>query len=511
MLTINGHSLTLEQVEAVAVERQAVALDPACLPALLRARAVVEQAMASGEVVYGVNTGFGYLKNRTIPLADIRTLQRNLILSHACGVGEPFPQERVRAMILLRANTLIQGHSGVRPVVVETLLACLNAGIHPVVPSRGSVGASGDLAPLSHLVLALLGEGLVDYKGSRWPAAHALAEAGIVPLVLEAKEGLALINGTQPMSALASAVVFGMGQLLDLADIIAAMSIQAALGSSQAFRADLHALRPHPGQVLSAKRLWQAMQASQIVDSHAGCDQVQDAYSFRCSPQVHGASRDTWGHIKQVLEREINAVTDNPLILPESGEIISCGHFHGQPIALAMDFAGIALAELANISERRIERLVNPLLNQGLPAFLTPHEGLNSGLMIAQYTAAALVSENKVLAHPASVDSIPTSASQEDHVSMGTIAANKALSILNHTRQVLAIELLCACQALDLRQPLKPSPAAAAALAAVREQIPFLQEDRYLSPELELASRMLADGSIWNAVKDLLLDDLLIA
>jgi histidine ammonia-lyase len=504
MLTIDGHSLTIEQVEAVAVQNTQVKLAPSCLPLLLKARSVVENALASGKVVYGVNTGFGYLKNRQIPNEDIRSLQRNLILSHACGVGTPFAQERVRAMMLLRANTLIQGHSGVRPIVVETLLACLNAGIHPVVPSRGSVGASGDLAPLAHLVLALLGEGWVDFKGARWPAGHALAEAGITPLVLEAKEGLALINGTQPMSALASAVVFGMGQLLDLADLIAAMSIQAALGSAQAFRAELHHLRPHPGQVFSAKRLWQAMQNSEIVNSHADCDSVQDAYSFRCAPQVHGASRDTWTHIRQIVEREINSVTDNPLILPESDEIISCGHFHGQPIAFAMDFAGIALAELANISERRIERLVNPQLNQGLPAFLTPREGLNSGLMIPQYTAAALVSENKVLAHPASVDSIPTSASQEDHVSMGTIAANKALQILNHSRQVMAIELICACQALELRQPLQPSPVAAAALAAVREQIPFLQDDRYLSPELELASNMLADGSVWNAVKDLL-------
>ncbi|PIQ29228.1 histidine ammonia-lyase [bacterium (Candidatus Blackallbacteria) CG17_big_fil_post_rev_8_21_14_2_50_48_46] len=501
-LTIDGHSLTLQAVQEVAQTGRKVTLAASVKEPLEKARAVVENALSSGEIVYGVNTGFGYLKNTQIPAEDIRSLQRNLILSHACGVGQPFAREQVRAMMLLRANTLIQGHSGVRPIVVETLLACLNVGIHPQVPSQGSVGASGDLAPLSHLVLALLGEGQVEFRGTLWPAAQALAEAGIEPLVLEAKEGLALINGTQPMSAVACAVVSGMEKLLDQADLIAALSIQGALGSFQAFRKELHQLRPHPGQLLSAERIWKAMQNSDIVNSHADCDRVQDAYSFRCAPQVHGASRDSWNHIRQVVEREINSVTDNPLILPESNEIISCGHFHGQPIALVMDFAAIALAELANISERRIERLVNPQLNQGLPAFLTPREGLHSGFMIAQYTAASLVSENKVLAHPASVDSIPTSASQEDHVSMGTIAARKALQILEQTRQVLAIELLCACQALDLRAPIQPSPIAAQVLAQVRTQIPMLEADRYLAPDLEKASKLLAEGSLLKGLED---------
>jgi histidine ammonia-lyase len=501
-LLIDGHSLTPAQVHQVACQHRPVELAPEVLPAVQRARAVVEQALASGQTVYGVNTGFGYLKNRLIPPDQIRQLQRNLILSHACGVGPLFAREQVRAMMLLRANTLIQGHSGVRPVVVETLLACLNAGIHPQVPEQGSVGASGDLAPLSHLVLGLIGEGQVDFRGTVWPAAQALAEVGLQPLVLEAKEGLALINGTQPMSALACAVVSEMAELLDLADLIAAMSIQAALGSAEAFRPELHRLRPHPGQMLSARRIYSAMLPSALVDSHADCDRVQDAYSFRCAPQVHGASRDSWSHIAQVVAREINAVTDNPLILPESGEIISCGHFHGQPIALVMDFAAVALAELANISERRIERLVNPQLNQGLPAFLTPHEGLNSGLMIAQYTAAALVSENKGLAHPAAVDSIPTSASQEDHVSMGTIAARKALKILQHTRQVLAIELLCAAQALDLRAPLTPSPVAQAALTCLRAEIPTLGADRWLAPDLNAAAELLASGRLLAAVAD---------
>ncbi|MEZ0371233.1 MAG: histidine ammonia-lyase, partial [Candidatus Sericytochromatia bacterium] len=421
-LELDGHSLTIAEALEVAKGRQ-VALASEALPRILAAREVVEAVIRDHQVVYGINTGFGYLKHQVIPSDELELLQRNLILSHACGVGVPFAREVVRGIMLLRANTLIQGHSGVRIELVEQLLAFLNLGIHPVIPSRGSVGASGDLAPLAHLGLALIGEGPVEYRGEILPAAEVLRQTGLRPLVLQAKEGLALINGTQPMSAVACLVTQGLEQLLDLADMIAAMSIQAGLGSCQPFRAELHALRPHPGQRESARLLWAWMQESEIMRSHTDCGQVQDAYAFRCVPQVHGASRDACRYLQQVIGLEINAVTDNPIILPESGEIISCGHFHGQPVALAMDFAKVAIAELANISERRIERLVNPQLNRGLPAFLTEHGGLNSGLMIAQYTAAALVSENKVLAHPASVDSIPTSANQEDHVSMGTIAA----------------------------------------------------------------------------------------
>lgn len=495
-LLLDGRTLTIDQVYEVAVAHRQVALESAALPRIAAARQVVEDVIKSKQVVYGINTGFGYLKNQVIPAEQLEALQRNLILSHACGVGTPFAREVVRGIMLLRANTLIQGHSGVRLALVEQLLACLNHGIHPVIPSRGSVGASGDLAPLAHLSLALIGEGEVEYKGRIWPAAQALAEAGLKPLVLQAKEGLALINGTQPMSSLACLVVKGLRRLVDCADMIAALSIQAGMGSCQPFRAELHALRPHPGQQASAALLWHWMQDSEIIHSHAGCDQVQDAYSFRCVPQVHGASRDACDHLERVLGIEINAVTDNPIILPESGEIISCGHFHGQPIALAMDYAKVALSELANLAERRIERLVNPQLNQGLPAFLTPHGGLNSGLMIAQYTAAALVSENKVLAHPASVDSIPTSANQEDHVSMGTIAANQALQILGHVEQVLGIELICAAQALDLRKPLKASPAAEAVLALVREAIPALATDRFMGPDLAQAKDLLASGRL---------------
>jgi histidine ammonia-lyase len=504
-LLLDGLSLTIDDVLDVARGRP-VALAPESRPRIAAAREIVERVIREKRVVYGINTGFGYLKDQMIPEADLEVLQRNLILSHACGVGEPFSREVVRGVILLRANTLIQGYSGVRVLLVERLLELLNRGIHPVIPSRGSVGASGDLAPLAHLGLTLIGEGQAEYQGELRPAAEILAEAGLVPLVLQAKEGLALINGTQPMSSLGCLVVQGLSQLLDIADMTAAMSIQAGLGSCQPFRAELHALRPHPGQRQSAAQLWQWMQKSELIDSHSGCDQVQDAYSFRCVPQVHGASRDACSYIQDVMTREINSVTDNPIILPggadNEGEIISCGHFHGQPVALAMDFAKVALSELANISERRIERLVNPQLSRGLPAFLTEHGGLNSGLMIAQYAAAALVSENKVLAHPASVDSIPTSANQEDHVSMGTIAANQALQILKHVRQVLGIELICACQALELRAPLTPSPAVAAVLKHVRTRIPALGTDRFMGPDLEAAAAMIADGSLYQRVQE---------
>jgi len=502
-LLLDGHSLSIAQVLEV-IRGRPVALSPSAVQAIHRSRQVIDEVVASGQVVYGINTGFGYLKNQVIPTEQLETLQRNLILSHACGVGEPFSEAVVRGIMLLRANTLVQGHSGVREVLVQRLLDYLNQGIHPVIPSQGSVGASGDLAPLAHLALALMGEGEVNWRGQRAATQEVLRRfPELPPLCLQAKEGLALINGTQPMASLACLVTQGLAELLDMADLVASLSIQAGLGSRQAFRADLHQLRPHPGQIETARLLWHWLAESELMDSHEDCDQVQDAYSFRCVPQVHGASRDTCSHLQQVLSREINAVTDNPVILPESGEIISCGHFHGQPVALIMDFAAIALAELASISERRMERLLNPALNQGLPAFLTPHGGLNSGLMIPQYVAAALVSENKVLAHPASVDSIPTSANQEDHVSMGTIAANKALKVLGHSQQVLAIELLCACQALNLRDPLQPSPAARAVLQFVRAQIPQLQTDRWLGPELAQAVAWFQNGTLTALLQEL--------
>lgn len=500
---IEGYHLSLPDVIAVARHGRPVALHPSTKAPVAAARAVVESVITQDAVVYGINTGFGYLKNRRIPTEDLAQLQRNLILSHACGVGVPFTEEVVRAIILLRTNTLVQGHSGVRQCVLDRLVDFLNMGIHPVIPSRGSVGASGDLAPLAHLALALIGEGEVMYKGKCWPTPQLLAELGWEPLVLQAKEGLALINGTQPMSAVACIVLDGFEALLEQADLIAAMTLQVGMGSRQAFRPDLHALRPHPGQLRTAENLWQWMEHSDMVEAHAGCDQVQDSYAFRCIPQVHGASRETFTHALGVLTRELNAVTDNPIIMPhataygKAGDIISCGHFHGQPIAFIMDFAAIALSELANISERRIERLVNPQHSQGLPAFLSPQEGLNSGFMIPQYIAAALVSENKVLSHPASVDSIPTSANQEDHVSMGTTAANKALQILDHCQQVLAIELLCAAQAMDLRRPMTASPVVEQAWQTLREHIPVVQEDRYLAPDLTAACQLIKQRAIF--------------
>ncbi len=505
---LDGFQLTLKDVIEVARHGRRVELHPDTRERVQKARDVVEAAIVKSEAIYGINTGFGYLKHRRIPPQDLAQLQRNLILSHACGVGEPFSEEVVRAITLLRINTLVQGHSGIRQEVLDRLMYFVNHGIHPVIPSRGSVGASGDLAPLSHLALALIGEGDVNYKGQRRATAEVLEELNLEPIVLQAKEGLALINGTQPMCAVACVVLDGLEALLEQCDLIAAMTLQAGMGSKQAFRPDLHALRPHPGQQTTARNLWEFMANSEMVESHAACDQVQDSYAFRCIPQVHGASRDTFTHALQVLTREINAVTDNPIIMPEAteysqaGDIISCGHFHGQPIALIMDFVGIALSELANLSERRIERLVNPQHNHGLPAFLSPEEGLNSGFMIPQYVAAALVSENKVLAHPASVDSIPTSANQEDHVSMGTTAANKALKILEYAQQVLAIELLCAAQAIDLRRPLTASEVVEQAWKTLREHIPMVTSDRYLAPDLERAAQLIKEKAIFPRAFD---------
>lgn len=490
-LSLTGNNLSLTELYQIAVLRYPVDLHPETEVTLLRSREVIENSLRSGQMVYGVNTGFGYLKNQRINLQNIQALQRNLILSHAAGVGEPFSIPISRAITLLRANTLLRGYSGVRPVVVERLLDMLNLHIHPVIPSQGSVGASGDLAPLAHLALVLIGEGEVWHGDKKIPARKALREHHLKPLVLQAKEGLALINGTQPMCAIGALIAYRMHELLNLADMVAALTVQATMGSRMPFRPDLHHLRPHPGQIASATNLWNWLQNSEIIESHHNCEHVQDAYSLRCTPQVHGASRDALAYLTQSMTIEMNAVTDNPLVLPDTQEVISCGHFHGQPLALALDLIGIALAEIGNISERRIERMVNPQLSRGLPAFLTSEGGLHSGYMIAQYVAAALVSENKVLAHPASVDSIPTSGNQEDHVSMGTIAANKAWKILQHIEYILAIELLCACQALDFLQPLKPSPATMVIYQQVRQQVPHLGPDRVVSKDIEAVVKLI--------------------
>jgi histidine ammonia-lyase len=512
---VDGRGLDVGEVVRFARLGAAAALDPGAERRMAASRAVVEDCVASGEVRYGITTGFGKFADVVISPEDNAELQRNLIMSHACGVGESFPDEVVRAMALLRANALAVGYSGIRPSVVAALLAMINAGVIPVVPEKGSLGASGDLAPLSHLALALCGMGEARYRGRRMAGAEALAAAGLEPVVLSAKEGLALINGTQAMTAVGVLAARDSGELVDLADLACAMTSQALRGIVDAYDGRIHELRGQRGQEASAAALRALLSGSRL-STRQGEARVQDAYALRCAPQVHGACRDAVDYARAAVGREVNAVTDNPLILPRDldegfssgADILSGGNFHGQPIAFAMDFLGIAVAALANISERRLERLVNPALSNGLPAFLTAKGGLDSGFMIAQYSAASLVSENKVLAHPASVDSIPSSANQEDHVSMGTIAARKARSMIANAQSVLGIELLAACQAADLRAASMRgrasellSPPAAAAYAALRERVPPLEGDRVMYPDIEAARAMVADGSVLAAAR----------
>lgn len=523
-IKLDGNSLRLEDVEAVAKAHMPVELSPEAVQQLDASRAIVENFLARREVVYGITTGFGKFKDVYIAPEQTEELQRNFLASHSCGVGKPFSEEFSRAITLLRANALAKGFSGIRTEVVQLLLDLLNAGIHPSIPEQGSVGASGDLAPLSHLALVLIGEGEVMYKGKLMSGAAALKEAKLKSVTLKAKEGLALTNGTQVMSALGSLLVLEAERLAKTADILGALSLEAQLGSRKAFSACIHDIRPHPGQKASAANLIRLLADSEVMESHKNCPMVQDAYSLRCMPQVHGASRQAFAHAREVMEIEINSATDNPLVFPN--EVLSGGNFHGQPLAIVLDYLGIALAELANISERRTERLVNPALSNGLPSFLTLDGGLNSGYMIAQYTAAALVSENKVLAHPASVDSIPTSANQEDHVSMGTIAARKAHSILANVRKVMAIELLCACQGLDLRtgceegdcsgkrnpdsftpghrshKRIKPGAGAEVAYQLVRKHIAFLGTDRLVAKDIAAAEELIASGKLLEAVEE---------
>ncbi len=495
-----GKPLTIEDVVRVARERAPVALDAEARARVRRGRAYIERLVAAGEVVYGVTTGFGKFAQVRIPPEDVRQLQRNLLLSHAMGVGDPLPTEVVRAMMLLRAQSLAFGHSGVREEVLDLLIAMLNRGVHPVVPAQGSVGASGDLAPLAHMSLPLIGEGEAEYRGQILPGGEALRMAGLRPLTLEAKEGLALINGTQGMTAIAALVVHDAWELCIAADIVAAMSLEALKGSLRPFDPRVVQVRPHPGAALVAANVRKLGANSPIHKSHEHCGKVQDAYSLRCIPQVHGATRDALAHVREVVAREMNSVTDNPLVYPEEETVISAGNFHGQPIALAMDYAKMAIAELANISERRIEYMLDPALS-GLPAFLARQGGLHSGLMISQYTAASLVSENKVLAHPASVDSIPTSANQEDHVSMGMTAARQARQVLENARWVLAIELVNAGQALDFHKPLEPGPGVKAALMALREVVPPLERDRIVAPDIRAARELIVSGRLRAAVE----------
>jgi histidine ammonia-lyase len=526
-LHINGNDLTLEAVHEVANanDRRAVLLAPDARRAVDRARAVVDALVANNQLSYAITTGVGKLSDVRIAGDQIRELQINLVRSHAVGVGEPLPIAETRAMMLLRANSLAKGHSGVRAVIIDTLCEMLNRGVTPFVPSQGSVGASGDLAPLAHLALALIGEGeCVDEKGARIPSVDALKRAQIKPLVLVAKEAVSLINGTQAMLAVGTLALLAAETLVDSADVIGGMACDALQGTDTAFDERIHKVRPHRGQIHTAANLRRMLEGSQIRESHRDCGRVQDAYSLRCIPQVHGAVRDTLAQCREVFETEANSAVDNPLVFiadrvdkarvgtgdslvraerssaASEGEIISGGNFHGEPVAFALDFLAIALSALAGISERRIERLVNPALSEGLPPFLAPGAGLNSGFMMPQVTAAALASENKVLAHPASVDSITTSGNKEDFVSMGMTAANKLKRVVENTRNVLAIEAMAAAQALDFylhaATPLKTSKRGQAAHAAIRSVCATMDTDRVMYQDFARLAELIASGKL---------------
>jgi histidine ammonia-lyase len=497
-VVLDGRNLTITDVVDVARNDARVTIAQSARSRMRASRRVVDEIVKRQDVAYGITTGFGELAHVRIPGSQIRELQRNLVVSHAVGVGEPFPEDVVRAAMLIRANTLARGHSGVHTATVDALVAMLNAGLHPIVPSQGSLGASGDLAPLAHMTLPLIGLGHATLGGRRMTGKAAMAKAGIPLRQLDAKEGLALLNGTSFMAALAALSVTDAYALLDDAQIAGAMSVEALLGTDHAFIADVGRLRPHPGQVMVAQNLWDLTRGSKLIASHRNsAHRVQDAYALRCMPQVLGASLDVILWADEVVTREINSVTDNPIILPDG--VLSAGNFHGQPLAYAMDFLAIACAEVANISERRTDRLVNPHVSE-LPPFLVESGGLNSGFMVAQYTAAALVSENKGLSHPASVDSIPTSAQQEDHVSMGLTAGLKLRRLLTNAATVIAIEYVCAAQALDFRAPLKPAKAARAAHATIRKKVSHLKSDRILAPDIEAARQLMAQGLLRQAV-----------
>lgn len=495
-----GEPLTIDAVVAVARGQARAVLAPAARDRLGASRAFVDRLVAEERIAYGITTGFGKLAHVRIAPGDVTALQRNLILSHAVGVGAPYPTEVVRAMLLLRAQSLAFGVSGVREAVVDLLLDCLERGVHPIVPSQGSVGASGDLAPLAHIALMLIGEGDAEHAGEVVPSRVALERAGLAPLTLAAKEGLGLINGTQAMTAVGALMLHDALELCAVADIAGALTLEALKGTLAAFDPRVAAVRAHPGAARTAENVRRLGAASAIHASHANCGKVQDAYSLRCMAQVHGASRDAIAHARDVVTREINAVTDNPLLFPETETVLSAGNFHGQPVALVMDYAKLAICELANISERRTAHLVDPAVS-GLPAFLTPLGGLHSGLMIVQYTAASLVSENKVLAHPASADSIPTSANQEDHVSMGTTSARHARMALENAQWVLAVELLCAAQGIDFHRPLAPAPGTGAAHSTIRAAVPTLVEDRMIQPDLHAVHSLVRSGALRTAVE----------
>ena len=499
---LTGDDLTVDDVWAVAVEGVGAELSDEAREKMNAARELVERAAHGGrEHTYGVNTGFGRFVAVAIPQEQTEELQLRLLRSHACGVGEPYPHEIIRAAMLLRANALAKGNSGARVETVELLLALLDRGVIPLVPSRGSVGASGDLAPLAHLALPLVGEGEAWVGGERVAGAAALARVGLEPVRLAAKEGLSLVNGTQFMAAMLALGLVRARRLARAADVACALSLEALQGSRTSFLPQIHALRPLRGQTVAAANVLRLLEGSAIIEAHRWCDKVQDAYSLRCAPQVHGASRDLLDYAEYTVGVELNSATDNPLVLVDDEELVSNGNFHGQPLAFALDALAMAVAELASISERRLERLVNPNLSDGLPAFLTTDGGLNSGFMIPQYVAAALVSENKSLCHPASVDSIPTSAGQEDHVSMGNASGLKAWQVVANSERAVAIELLAAAQAVEFLAPLRPGRGGRALHAHIRTLSPRLQDDRPLSADIEAVAASVHDGSLVAAVE----------
>lgn len=500
-ILLHGNGFQLEELVRIARHNAGIGISEESVARIHKARELIEKWVMKGERIYGVTTGFGALSSVTISYEDTRELQKNILFSHSAGVGRHIDEDVVRAMMALRVNDFCRGNSGLRLETIEKLAQLVNEGIIPVVPEKGSVGASGDLVPMAHLALVLIGEGEAFLNGRRMTGAEALKKKKISPLELAAGEGLALINGTQFMIALGCLALYDALNLCKHADIAASMSLETLMGTRAAFDPRIHLARPHRGQIMAADNMMRITANSEIISSHKDCSRVQDAYTLRCSPQVHGASWDAFAYVDNVIQVEMNASTENPLIFPESEEFLSGGNFHGQPLALACDFLGIAISELANISERRIERLVNPQLS-GLPAFLVEDGGLNSGFMIAQYTAASLVSENKVLAHPASVDSIPTSANKEDHVSMGSIAARKCREIVANAEDVIAIELLCAAQAIDLFTNMKAGDGTLAAYEVIRRQVGYMKEDRLLAKDIAAVKNLLLDGAIVRAVEE---------
>jgi histidine ammonia-lyase len=495
MLELSGRPLTLEEISSVAHEHQHVSLRPTAIGRIHESRAVIDRICEEGRVVYGVNTGFGRLSDVHVQPDQLRELQVNLVRSHACGVGPLLSEAEVRAMMLLRANVLAIGFSGVREEVVQAIVEMLNAHIHPLIPEKGSVGASGDLAPLAHLALAVIGEGEVSCDGKRMPAAEALARANLEPVNLEAKEGLALLNGTQGMAGVGGLALLRAERLVRLADAAGACTLEALLGTPVAFDNRIHQARPHPGQIASAKHLRRLLENSEIRESHREGDaRVQDAYSLRCMPQVHGAVRGVLHHVREIVEIETGSATDNPLVFPESQEVLSGGNFHGAPLALAFDYAAMAVTDLMSISERRTDRLVNPDLNEHLPPFLAREAGISSGFMIAHVVAVALLNEAKVLAHPASIDNLPTSGGKEDHVSMGMVAATKFRTIMDNAERVLAIELMAAAEGLEYRKPLKPGLGVQRIFEKVRSYVPAVEKDRSLSGDIERLAEAIREG-----------------